>query len=286
MSDDMVNVLDAIRAGGKPECGWCKLYAPSGAYVTLPVTAEPLDYAAMLANVDGMLAAGFAVLAPGLEEGEQKEVIGLIARRPKTNKDGSKSAILDLYADNEAMKHKFIVTYIDNEDDRLAFEYATGLELEHMPTLISQSAVERGKMPETDAFIIRLPHPVGIVWKHNPKYSATEAAAAKAANKTYMVATKLFVRWEKERAAGSASSAPSKDLTPVQAESLWKEAKSFLASDPALGYFNDWIKQYQPSGPKPVVERFWQGIRAHAKAAGFVWDERGAVYVQPQQGDF
>lgn len=284
MTDDMVNVLDAIRAGGKPECGWVKLYTASGAYVTLPVTTEPLDYAAMLANVDAMLAAGFAVLAPGLEEGEKKDVCGFVARRAKTNRDGTDSGILDLYPEHDGTKFKFLSVYIDNEDDVKAFEFASGLEFEHLPLYESQQAIERGNA-RTDKFVIRAPHPFGVVFGPHPKYDAAADAAAKQAGKPYTIPRKQFRRWEKERTA-STSSSPSKDLTPTQAESLWKEAKAFLLTDPALGYFNDWIKQYAPSGPRPVVDRYWAGIRAHAKAAGFVWDERGAVYTQPQQGDF
>ncbi len=280
---DVAAVLEAIRAGGKPECGWVKLYTASGAYVTLPVTVEGLDYAAMLANVDAMLACGFTVLAPGLEEGEQKDVCGYVARRAKTNRDGTDSGILDLYPESDGTKFKFLSVYIDNDDDVKAFEFASGLEFEHLPLYEGQQAIERGNA-RTDKFVIKAPHPFGVVFGKHPKYNAEDAAKA-TQGKPYTIPKKQFRRWEKERPTAT-SSPPSKDLTPAQAESLWKEAKDFLATDPDIQAFNDWIKQYCPAGPRPVVDRFWQGIRAHAKAAGFVWSERDAVYTQPQGEGF
>ncbi len=286
MSDDMVNILEAIRAGQAskpPECGWVKLYTPSGAFVTLPVTAERLDYAAMLANVEAMIGAGFAVLAPGLVEGEQKDTVGWCCRRAKTNRDGNDAAIIDLYPDNDATKYKMLIVYLDTPEDVRAFEYASGLELEHMPLWEGSQPLERGQA-RTDKYIIRAPHPFEVVMGPHPKYDAAADAAAKAAGKTYTIPKKKFVRWGKERpgAAASGTPAPSRDLTPAQAASLWKEAKDFLDRDPSLADFNDWIKRNVPSGPRDVLDKFWAGVRRHAQACGFEWNERTAAYVQPR----
>lgn len=191
--------------------GWVKLYHPRGPLVTLPV---PIDPEAALSHVGLALDAGWLVTAPGMEPGEEKDVIGWICRRAKTNNDGSESHVLDLFIDNEQLKHRKMSVYLDSEDDVADMLYATGLRsIDQLPLFPATAPAERGKSSQTDKFIVRLPSPTGFVFAPNPKYNADAAAAAKARGEVYGTPKYKFVRWERVRPAakpepGAAAPAP------------------------------------------------------------------------------
>lgn len=180
----------------KIECGWVKLYHPRGPLVTIPVTAVPLDYGAMLVNVSAMLDGGWLMTAPGLEAGEQKFDVGYVVRRIKdNNNDGTSSDVIDLYPADEGLKWPEMHVYLDDQADIDAFEYATGMTVAALPEHIGKDRIERGASKRTDPLIVKAPRPFGVVWKANPKHDPNETDVKKKKPK------KLFVRWENQRPA-------------------------------------------------------------------------------------
>ena len=194
MSDDNVHETTA-----KTVCGWARLTHPSGLLITLPVPVhgERFDYAGALASVNAALAAGWLAAAPGLEVGEEKEEIGYVLRRTKTNNDRSTSPIIDLYSTNDMVKHKVMSVYLDRPEDVSAFEHASGMQLAGLSDFPGTSAPKRGAGPSSDRFIIKVPRPFTVVLIPNPKWNAEEAAAVAARGKgeVYGVPKRKFVRW-------------------------------------------------------------------------------------------
>lgn len=192
--------------------GWVKLYTPTGALVTLPVSStSKIDYAMMLSNVNAALAAGWLVTEPGLEEGEKTEQIGYVVRREKENaKDGSLTPIIDLYPAHDAMKFSVLSIYLNTPKDVEEFENASGIELESIQKYAGSNKIERGKARSTDALIKASPRPFGVVWKDNPKYDPTETDATKKKPK------RLFVRWQSTTPATSQPAEPTQPQAQAQ----------------------------------------------------------------------
>lgn len=183
-----------------PECGWVKLYHPRGPLVTIPVTAGPLDYGAMLTNVSAMLDVGWLTVAPGLDPGEQKFDVGYVVRRIKdNNNDGTSSDVIDLYPADEGLKWPEMHVYLDDQADIDAFEFASGLSVAALPEHIGKDRIERGASRRTDPLIVKAPRPFGVVWKANPKHDPNETDVKKKKPK------KMFVRWENQRPATAAA---------------------------------------------------------------------------------
>lgn len=203
----------------KPVCGWTKAYHPSGLQVTLPVPAEPLDYASMFTNVSRALESGWLLAAPGLEAGEHKEDIGWVVRREKANDDNTETPIVDLYAANEQMTFKILSVYLNKDEDVTAFEKASGMGLNQIPLFVGTAAPERGANRQTDRFIVKTPRPFGVVMKDNPKYNPDEPDAKKRKPK------RLFVRW----ASHSTTSGSQDTGVPDFADELRKASKDIKA---------------------------------------------------------
>lgn len=195
--------------------GLVKLYTPSGVPVTLPVTEKPLDYRGMMASVEAMLAAGFLVTAPGLEAGEQREEVGWVLRRTKTNDDKSKTPIIDLYSADDGMTWKVLSVYLNRDEDVAAFEHAAGTPLSALRSFPGTAAPERGASDESDQFIVRVPRPFGVVYVPNPKYSQAEADAA-TQDKPYRVPKKKFLRWADQSPAAPRPAAQERDEPLVE----------------------------------------------------------------------
>lgn len=219
--------MEAINTSEpKAECGWCKLYTKAGVLVTLPVTEKTLDYARMIANVDAMLAAGFSVLAPGLEQGEEKEMVRWVCKG-EIEQDGGKrvTPYVMLYIDHEKLKFAFLKVYLNTPEEVAAFEYASGFTLERMPVYVGDNRPERGKSSAVDKFILEAKKPFGVVFGTNPRYSKADADAAKAhvPPKPYGIPAKIFHRWEDQdpKAVAAADAGGSKasgaaETTPTQ----------------------------------------------------------------------
>jgi hypothetical protein len=170
------------------ECGWVKLYHPSGASVTIPLyMREPITKevaGCLTSSVTQLLGAGFSVNAPGLDDGEFVEEIGFIVRRAKTNNDGSETPVIDLYP---AQGHfRLIGKYLNSEDDVKLFEAACKVDLNKLPLYEGDNSIERGKNPKVDKYVVPV-KPVKIIWKLNPRYEGESDKKN---------AKRVFVRWD------------------------------------------------------------------------------------------
>lgn len=227
-----------------PLTGWTKLFHKSGALVTIPVTAAPLDYAAMAANVDAMIAAGFAVIPAGLEEGEKKLVCGWVMRTTQ-NKNGKTTPIIHLYAPDDTWPT--VKTYLNQDEDIEAFEAASGVLLRNIPDWPADSHIQRGT--GKDNFIIRVPKPFGLVIRDNPKYDPNETDLAK---KKANGPARKFVRWVETPA-----SSPPKDgdcITEKEA-SLMADIIMKLRTPPMqIGAFIHWLGGAWPKGTPATLD--------------------------------
>lgn len=154
------------------DCGWIKLFHPSSAQVTIPLTLDkPILVAeaqALLASVTSLLQAGFSVEMPGLEDGEHEEEIGFVVRRAKVNADKTETPVVDLYPVNANFRR--VAKYLNEEADVREFEAACGVSLQALPVYEGDNTIERGKNPKLDKYVVVLKRPVKIVWKFNPRY--------------------------------------------------------------------------------------------------------------------
>lgn len=221
-----------------PQCGWVKLYHPKGPLVTLPVVGEmePIDtYQTMLANVSAMLDAGFLVQAPGLEEGEHKDEVGYLVKS-YVGEDGTPA--IDVYPASEAAHYSLMRVYLNTLEQQQAFEYACKVKLKDLPEYVGVGRLERGKSPQTDKLFTKLPKPVGIVWKDNPKYNPDETDATKKKPK------RLFVRWADQMPKAEDKKEEPKEQTHIPADPKAETPK------PA--------KPKKEPKPKPIVDpKLW-----------------------------
>lgn len=172
-------------------CAWTRLFHPRGPQVTLPL---PTDPKACLEAVNAALDVGWLVQAPGLEEGEEKEQVAFVVHG-EFERDGKETPFVLLYSGNDAMKHSFLKVYLNHEADVAAFEYASKMKLSTIETYIGQDKPERGKSRQIDRYIVAPPKPFGVVFKANPKYDTSAAAACRAKGDIYSVPKRVFVRW-------------------------------------------------------------------------------------------
>ena len=263
------------------------LYHPRGPKVRLPVHAgyqEPLGFVydahEALAAVDQYLDAGWLIDAPGLEAGERKEEIGYVVRRSKENQDGTETPIVDLYDADDGRKFKLLSVYLNTDDDRAAFERASGLRLNDIPLYMGTAAPERGASRQSDKFITKT-RPFGVVWGKNPKYDDEKAKAATQAN-PYTVPMKKFVRWA-DQPAGTAAPAGGRqqpdDRNLDAALTWWTD---FLAPAPPLDALNGRLPDLADVPAGPVKDRIKNQIAAYAKRCGWEFDRQAGRYAEPR----
>ncbi len=170
------------------ECAWVKLFHPSSAQVTIPLSLDkPILVAkaqALMASITSLLEVGFSVDAPGLEDGEQIEEIGFVVRRSKANTDGTETPVVDIYPSHG--NFRLLGKYLNNEADIQTFEAACGVRLNSLHLYEGDNSIERGKGLKMDKYVVALKHPVKVIWKLNPRY---EGGNNKKNSK------RLFVRW-------------------------------------------------------------------------------------------
>lgn len=176
-----IHILFPQTQGGQPKMndtapnpitGWTRLYHPSGAQVTLPIAYDAAGI--MFGQVDAYLGAGFQVNAPGLEEGEQKQEVVSVSRRE--GKDST--PIVAFYLAHPKTVKKFLHSYLNNQEDVLAFETATGLKLDSIPLWPGERDVDKDHK-DADKYIVPLPRPVNLVWEVNPKWQTWSAEGGK-----------------------------------------------------------------------------------------------------------
>lgn len=285
MSDETNLLADKPQA----QTGWVKLFHSSGALVTLPVTCDTRTlecYAVAFRAVSDAVAAGFTVQLPGLEQGEQKQEVGYVLRRSKSNQDKSETPIIDLYLTNEVVKFKVLSVYLNNDESILAFERASGIALSNLKEFPGTAAPERGSNRQSDSFITKVPHPFCVVMEPNPKYDEKEAAAVAARGKgeIYGVPKRRFVRWDSTSAQqpaqpqqnGKPPATPSVDKPTLES---WNRR---LLAGPSLEVLNAGLKDL--SGlDKYTWRECWKMIQQYAAENGLDWDESGKKFVAPKE---
>ncbi len=172
--------------------GYTKLYHPRGALVSLPVVGETPS--AMFAWVTSLMDAGFVVSAPGLEVGEEREMASAVLHST-FEREGEITPTILLYAANEGLEYSFLKLYLNNDEDVKCFEAACGVKLDSLTVYDGKDKPKRDGSTVAKKYIIKLPKPVAVVFKVNPKWDAEESAKALAAGKPYTVPKRIFVRW-------------------------------------------------------------------------------------------
>lgn len=259
--------------------GSCRVFHPSGLLVTLPVPSGGWDYKGAFAAVGDILAAGFTANAPGLEAGEQKEMIGSVLRSEKTNDDGSLTPVAGLYNTSDAYKHSFIKLYLNQPEQIADLEAASGLKFFSLTLYDGAAMPEKGHKK-----IVKAGRPFGIVWGPNPRYDEKKAEDMKARNEVYKVAKKVLIRYEGQQATPTADppkGGPTQDdadtLARLNAVDDWRD---FLSDDPVLNVFNERLRKMSvlPRGCKER-ERVWAMVLAHATLAGWEFSKELVKFV-------
>jgi hypothetical protein len=229
-----------------PQTGYAKLYHPRGPLVSLPVPPDPKE---AFDHIAKCLDVGWLVVAPGLEAGEQKDEVGYIVRGSHES-NGEVTPTLLLYSTNEGLAFPFLKVYLNSDKDLDAFEHASGMRLDDFKEYVGADKPERGKSGKTDAFIVRVKKPFGVVFKSNPKYKDSDREAAEKAKQVYKVARRLFVRWadqvpasapkpEPMPAANHSTKPPVRQMSQSDTEELKRILHQFEISTSA-GHVEDW----------------------------------------------
>ena len=237
--------------GNDSTCGgWVKLYHPAGGgvQVTLPVPPvffSPAQAQAMFTNVSALIAAGFMVNLPGLEEGEKRETVSHIVRRRKAEDGGGSTPVMDIYTGGN---FRILSVYLDGDKPDLVNEFIDLFgPLSRFKVYPSNAPLERGKDAETDREYVTPVSDRGVqlVYKTNPKYDEAEAAAAAAEKKTYKVPKRIFVRFERGTAPANGNGHTNGNGHPAPAATPTMTADQALAS---LGFPPDKYGDGTPVG--------------------------------------
>jgi len=231
--------MEENRSENRSNNGWTKAYHRSGLLVTLPVVGE--SPAAMYAWIDDILAAGFTLLAPGLEPGEERETVAYIVHGIH-EKDGHTTDYLLLYNDNDAYKFSFLKVWLNKNEDIAAFEAASSMKLMDFPQYIGGDKPERGKSKQVDKFIVPVRRPWTVILKQNPKWSQEAADAAKARNDIYSVPRRAFIRWEVS-SSGPAGKSYEQPVMCAQGEQSPPPMRPGMATDVQLGRIRAMLQQ-------------------------------------------
>lgn len=187
--------------------GWFKLYHPRGVQVSIPLY-DPTPQVAMQ-QVDDYLAAGWLIDAPGVEPGEQRDMVGWVCRRAKIEDDGSETNILDFYVDHEAMQHRFMTVYLDDQARADAFFAASGVRHTALPLYEGAKPLDRTERL-AKVHVIRMPQPFGIITKLNPRYVPDV--------KDSKVPKRLFVRYADAPVIVASPAQPAEQGDPFELE--------------------------------------------------------------------
>jgi hypothetical protein len=182
---------------------WMRGFLPNGRQ--LSITALPTDDFAVLiqraiALDAAMTAAGLSIREPGLSEGELRADVYHISRREFGDDN---IPLIDLY--QETHDFAFLKDYLNNATEITAFETATGLKLDSMPINPTRKSAAQRSDKHEGQYVVTLPRPVSVVYKHNPKHDPKETDVSKKKPQY------LFVRWAN---APQAAPAPTAEPTP------------------------------------------------------------------------
>lgn len=215
------------------------LYHPSGAKVriTISTAATAKTTPASIAldikeQIEKLIAHGFTVDAPGLEEGEIVEEVGAVLKTEHES-DGRTISVLLLYSTNDRLEFPFLKVYLDKEEDVDAFVRASKMRLISMPLYEGSDKLKRDGSKLAKKYIIDAPRPFKVVSKKNPGYSEEERKETVAKGGVYKKSAKRFVRWVgQDTAAPSGNGKPANEtLENVEKAEWWTK---FLLEDPPL----------------------------------------------------
>lgn len=145
------------------------LYHPSGAKVDVPLDLEaglsPERASNLIISIDALIAAGFTVNMPGLEDGELIEEVTSVARR--ASNDGVN--IVAFYKAHPKLVKKFIHEYLDTPEQVADFENATGLKLHNLPLFEGDKDITKDHR-SAGKYIVALPRPVKVVYRISDRW--------------------------------------------------------------------------------------------------------------------
>lgn len=300
---DGEHMADEPTGSPAAQCGWVKLFHSSGALVTLPVpgppfAGEPYNYAAAHAGISAAIAAGFSVNLPGLEAGEEKQEVGYVLRREKSNDDGTSTPVIDLYSPHDYVTFKVVSVYLNTDDDVSQFERAAGVSLDSLQCFPGTAAPERGKSKQSDKFIVKTLRRFVAVIGANPKYDPKLAEAA-TKEKPYMVAKRKLVRWadvengqpspamvEGNGKPPAAKIDPPKDK-PQPGRSVIDQAavdgwKRYLANEPSCTALSHACRDLSAIGSEHTRRACWRLIKQYADLQGWEFDDSSKNFVEPK----
>lgn len=143
------------------------------------------DIPDMMRKLRELMANGFTASEPGLEAGEESEVISHLVATKSTNSDGSMTPRIFFYPADDKLKHKWIDWYLDTEDDIKQFQTITGLTVLGLKVFPGKQAPARGE--GADDYIISLPHIIRAIRQPNPRHDPNEQDAKKKKPKHLLV---------------------------------------------------------------------------------------------------
>jgi hypothetical protein len=277
--------------------GWVRLYHPSGAQVTLAVIPFKDDQSARnwaadcFRCVGSYVDAGFAVDAPGLEAGEQIEEVGWVVRSDYDDGNEITPTVL-LYSTNEKLEHSFLKVYLNTEADVAAFQKASGLTLQDLPSYVGQDKPKRGASRQVERYFVKA-RPFKVVMKNNPAYKEEDKKAADARKEVYKKPKRVFVRWSDQSGQPAQptqnAQAPASDRTQgqqmydeIERELVWW--KAYLANDPSYAEINDHVRRLlMPMKNKEAKQAVWsQVIVPWRDTVGAEWDNEKQAFVPPK----
>lgn len=152
-----------------------RLYHPSGAQVSIPISINQNDQFHIQAqdlfkNVDALLAAGFLVNAPGLEQGELIQEVVSVSRREHSDN----TPIIAFYVAHPKMVNKLLHAYLNKPEDVAAFEAVTGLKINSIPLWEGETYIKKDS-PKASKYIVTLPKPIKVVYEITDKWKRWEA---------------------------------------------------------------------------------------------------------------
>lgn len=262
-------------ADARPECGWVKAYHSSGLLVTILVRGA--DPAEIFKYVDSIVAAGFLAAAPGLEAGEEKDLVAFVVQGSSENNRGEVTPFVLLYNANDAYKFSFLKVYLNKPDDVAAFEAAASMKISDFPIYVGQDKPERGKNKQVDRFIVPVRTHFGVVFKANPKWTQEAADAAKATGAMYAVPRRVFVRWADQKPKAEQAATPA----AANLDTIRKKWKDFFIMDPPLDVFNRFCKDNWDEVPAGMQGPLNKAIQVHADMAQWKWDGVSNEYFKP-----
>ncbi len=256
--------------------GYTKLYHPRGPLVSLPVVGD--TPAAMFAYVTAMLDAGFVVAAPGLEVGEEREMVSGILRS-MFEREGEVTDTLLLYAADEGMKYSFLKLYLNDEADVKAFESACGFKLDMLPVYEGKDKPERDGGKIAQKYIAKLPKPAPVIFKQNPKWIKEEAEAAAAKGALYQKPKRLFIRWADAVSTPSHETVAKVEPPPLNdmqvAEAAWKMR---LANVIGKDDLNKLIPMVKAITDEAIRKRAWTMCLELADSKKWVVDKAKGIF--------